>query len=64
MLVDVPYRCEGHVLAVGQSPKTEHFWYDSHIDDENGKRIADMRMMVRYVKASSKLYNENATTYA
>ena len=51
------------VLAVGQSPKTEYIWYDAQANDATGKRIAEMRMMIRYVKASSVLYDEDATTH-
>ncbi len=63
LLVDVPYQGAGKVVAVGQSPKTEYLWYDTHVEDEDGQRVAEMRMMTRFVKASSVLYDESATTH-
>ena len=58
LLVDMPYRLGGKVVYVGESPKTEYAWYDSHVDDQGGKRVAEMRMMYRFMKASSSLYQE------
>lgn len=50
----VPYITGGQYLAVGGSPKTEFFWYDSWLDDKaSGKRVAEMRQMWRYFKADS-----------
>ncbi len=63
LLVDKPYQGAGKVLAVGQSPKTEYLWYDSHVESENGQRVAEMRMMLRFMKTSSVLYDESATTH-
>ncbi|MBI2766402.1 MAG: hypothetical protein HYX53_10910 [Chloroflexi bacterium] len=57
-LVDTPYTVRGKVVAVGQSPKTEYFWFDTHMDDRSGRRIAEMRMLLRFMKASSPLYAE------
>jgi hypothetical protein len=56
VMVDTPYRVTGHVVAVGQSPKTEYMWFETGMDDENGKRVAEMRMLLRWMKASSMLY--------
>jgi len=50
------YRCGGTVVAVGQSPKTEYIWYDAYLDDAHGKRVAEMRMMYRFMKASSPIH--------
>lgn len=58
LLVDVPYRVGGEVVAIGQSPKTEYFWYETWADDQDGKRIAEHRMQLRFMKASSPLYAE------
>jgi hypothetical protein len=55
VFVDRPYRASGHVVAVGQSPKTEYMWFESALD-EGDKRIAEMRMLLRFMKASSPLY--------
>lgn len=62
LLVDTPYRAGGVVRAVGQSPKTEFYWHDTFVEDPDGKRIAEMRMMTRFMKESSVLYNEEAVT--
>ena len=56
--VDTPYRVSGQVIAVGQSPKTEYMWFETAMDDESGKRVAEMRMLLRFMKASSSLYRE------
>ena len=45
------------VTAVSETPKTEYFWYESTLrDKENKKEIASMLMMLRFMKASSKLW--------
>jgi len=56
MLAGVPYRVGGRVVNLGQTPRTEYLWYESYVDDGNGRRIAEMRMMTRLMKASSPLY--------
>lgn len=57
LLVDHTYEVRGKILALGQSPKTEYFWFETEADDpETGKRIAEMRMLLRFMKASSPLY--------
>ncbi|MGE3073519.1 MAG: hypothetical protein AB7N24_05445 [Dehalococcoidia bacterium] len=56
VLVDTEYTCTGEVIAVGQSPKTEYTWFETGLDDDSGKRIAEMRMLLRWMKASSPLY--------
>jgi len=58
LIVDRPYNIGGEVIAVGQSPKTEYFWYETWADDLSGKRIAEHRMLLRFMKASSPLYKE------
>jgi hypothetical protein len=55
--VGVPYEAKGELICVGASPKTEYFWYDSYLEEkESGKRVAEMRKMTRFMKASSPLY--------
>jgi len=45
------------VTAVSETPKTEYFWYESTLkDSENEKAIAGMLMMLRFMKASSPLW--------
>lgn len=58
LLVGQPYRVGGEVVSVGQSPKTEFFWYETWADDLDGRRIAEHRMQLRFMKASSPLYAE------
>ena len=53
---DTPYVVYGKVLAVGQSPQTEFFWYETYADDTAGRRVCEMRMLLRFMKASSPLY--------
>ena len=60
VMVDVPYRAGGKILSVGASPKTEFYWFDAWLEDrDSGKRIAELRMMRRFMKASSPLYQDN-----
>jgi len=55
VFVDRPYVTSGKVVARGQSPKTEYIWYESHLEDNDGKRIAEMLMQLRFVKGSAPL---------
>jgi len=57
--VGVPYRAHGQLICLGTSPKTEYFWYDSYLEEKtSGKRVAEMRKMTRFMKASSVLYQD------
>jgi len=56
VFVDETYRVTGQVVAVGQSPKTEYMWFETAMEDRSGKRAAEMRMLLRWMKASSPLY--------
>ena len=47
ILADTPYKVHGQVVFVGVTAKTEFYWYDSFLDDPEGKRIAEMRKMIR-----------------
>jgi hypothetical protein len=58
LLCDRAYEVEGEVVAVGASPKTEYVWYDSRARDEDGRVAASMRMQLRWMKASSPLYQD------
>jgi hypothetical protein len=59
VLVGKPYRAAGHLISVGQSPKTEYLWFEAYMDDQGGRRTAEMRMMLRYMKASSPVYQQD-----
>jgi hypothetical protein len=56
MLVETTYRAGGTLLHAGDTPKTEYLWFDTWADDTRGKHVAEMRMMLRFMKASSPLY--------
>ena len=56
LILDRTYTVGGKVVALGQSPKTEYVWFESYANDASGKRIAEMRMQLRWMKASSPLY--------
>ncbi len=58
VLVERPYRVSGSIVALGQSPKTEFMWFETALNEAAGKRIAEMRMLLRFMKASSPLYND------
>ena len=53
LLLERTYRVRSHVLCVGESPKTEYLWFDTSADDEQGQRVAEFRMMLRFMKASA-----------
>ena len=58
--VGVPYRASGKLACVGASSKTEYYWFDSTLEEkQSGKVVAQERHMVRLMKASSPLYEEN-----
>jgi len=52
----VPYKKTGKVVCVGESPKTEFAWFDSWLHDNEGKLVAEMRHMTRWMKVSSPLW--------
>ncbi len=57
--VGVPYRAGAEIICVGASSKTEYFWFDAYLEEAaGGKRVAEMRMMRRFMKASSPLYQD------
>lgn len=58
MLLDRTYDVSAKVVDAGQSPKTEYLWFDSEARDGSGEVIATMRMLLRFMKASSPLYQE------
>ncbi|HTO72074.1 MAG TPA: hypothetical protein VMR31_19605 [Myxococcota bacterium] len=54
--LDETYTVTGRVAAVGQGPKTEYLWFDSTAEDSAGRAIASLRMLLRFMKASSPHY--------
>jgi hypothetical protein len=58
VMVERPYRVSGSIVALGQSPKTEYMWFETALNERAGKRVAEMRMLLRFMKASSPLYKD------
>ncbi len=58
VFLDQPYWVEGTALGVGESPKTEYLWWDATASDADGRVVARMRHLLRFLKASSPLYPE------
>jgi hypothetical protein len=58
VMVERPYRVSGSIVALGQSPKTEYMWFETALNEADGKRVAEMRMLLRFMKASSPLYKD------
>ena len=57
VLMEHEYDVAAKILAVGQTPKTEYFWYEAHaLEPSDGARVASMIMMLRFMKASSPLW--------
>lgn len=56
------YRVSGEVIALSETPKTEVLWFDSRAVGEDGVLVAEMRMMLRQMKQSSPLYQEQAAS--
>jgi hypothetical protein len=53
-----PYAKTGRVVCVGVTDKTEFVWVDSELTDANGRLIAEMRHLTRWMKASSPLWKD------
>jgi len=58
LLLDRGYTVGGEILGVGESPKTEYVWFETFAATPDGTRVAEMRMQLRWMKASSPLYAE------
>jgi hypothetical protein len=58
VMVEHPYRVSGNIVALGQSPKTEYMWFETALNEADGKRVAEMRMLLRFMKASSPKYKD------
>jgi hypothetical protein len=56
LLAAKTYRSGGTLLHAGETPKTEYVWFDSWADDASGERVVEMRLMLRFMKASSPTY--------
>ena len=58
--VEHQYRVNGSIVALGQSPKTEYMWFETALNEADGTRVAEMRMLLRFMKASSPKYRDAA----
>lgn len=58
VFTDRPYQVTGQVVGVGESPKTEFFWWDATAHDEDGHEVARLRHLYRIIKAGSPMYPE------
>ncbi len=53
VFLEKDYQIHGSILAIGETPKTEYFWFDSIlVDPDTGDDIISMIMMMRSMKAS------------
>ena len=56
-LIGIPYIAKGKFVCIGASRKTEYFWLDSTLEEkETGKIVASQRLLYRFMKAGSPLY--------
>jgi len=57
VLVEHDYETQAQVLAIGETPKTEYLYYEASLfEPGSDDRILSMIMMLRFMKASSKLW--------
>ena len=57
VLMEHDYDVAATILATGQTPKTEYVWYEARaLEPGETKPIATMTMMLRFMKASSPLW--------
>jgi hypothetical protein len=56
VFADRDYEVEGIVLEVGVTPKTEYVWFETLMREPAGPPVASMIMMLRFMKASSDLW--------
>lgn len=60
MILGRNYVISSEIVCVGQSPKTEYLWFDSTARNDSGQDVVNMRMQLRFMKASSPEYAEYA----
>ena len=57
VLVDHDYEAQARVLAIGETPKTESIYYEATLSDpQTDDDVLRMIMMLRFMKASSRLW--------
>jgi hypothetical protein len=55
VMLERPYHVSATIIGRGHSPRTEFIWYESRMEDEGGRRVAEMRMQLRFMKQSKHL---------
>jgi hypothetical protein len=61
VFVDHEYETQATVLAVGETPKTEYLYYESRLfEPGSDETLLSMIMMLRFMKASSSLWESDA----
>ena len=58
VFADHDYQVSGKILRLGVTPKTEYLWFETTMREPNGDAVAEMLMMLRFMKGSSKLWSE------
>jgi hypothetical protein len=57
LFAETDYLAQGRIRAVSDTPKTEYFWYETILTEAGEARpVASMLMMLRFMKASSPLW--------
>ena len=56
IFADGAYSVGGRIASLGVTPKTEYAWLENTMYDAAGIPVAEMLMMLRFMKASSKLW--------
>jgi hypothetical protein len=57
VFIDHDYDVRGKIVALGTTPKTEYAWYETVAREPgSGKDVASMLMMLRFMKASSPMW--------
>lgn len=59
LLLGERYRVTAEIVALSESPRTESLWFDS-LAWRGDELVASQRMMLRFMKASSPLYDDSA----
>lgn len=51
VLIGKDYQLASHIVSLGQSPRTEYFWFDTSISSDELGKVAEFRMMLRFMKS-------------
>lgn len=57
VFLDYDYEMQGSILAIGETPKTEYYWFDGIMSDrKSGEDIVRMMLMMRSMKESHRAW--------